>query len=190
MTIRRELTYRVLPDEILVERRCLGRTELKVKPGQVGTSNATKPDNLGVLDYAHLRVPLPKDLGASGIFSRGSNRKFPESYFLMVSRPPTPADACVTGSRISRDATTDAFALSSSAAPTMALSVPLACSRQHFPTRRPKKRSPRRTTSRTFPTRQAKRSLGTCGYIRIKVGGFPLNLSRAGSSPQNSHSHD
>ncbi|GAB1734905.1 hypothetical protein NU195Hw_g1376t1 [Hortaea werneckii] len=69
--------------EILVERRCLGRTELKVKPGQVGTSNATKPDNLGVLDYAHLRVPLPKDLGASGIFSRGSNRKFPESYFLM-----------------------------------------------------------------------------------------------------------
>ncbi|KAI6809754.1 hypothetical protein KC332_g1604 [Hortaea werneckii] len=68
---------------ILVERRCLGRTELKVKPGQVGTSNATKPDNLGVLDYAHLRVPLPKDLGASGIFSRGSNRKFPESYFLM-----------------------------------------------------------------------------------------------------------
>ncbi|KAI7364944.1 hypothetical protein KC354_g5270 [Hortaea werneckii] len=69
--------------EILVERRCLGRTELKVKPGQVGTSNATKPDNLGVLDYAHLRVPLPKDLGTSGIFSRGSNRKFPESYFLM-----------------------------------------------------------------------------------------------------------
>ncbi|RMY27128.1 hypothetical protein D0865_16102 [Hortaea werneckii] len=58
-------------------------TELKVKPGQVGTSNATKPDNLGVLDYAHLRVPLPKDLGTSGIFSRGSNRKFPESYFLM-----------------------------------------------------------------------------------------------------------
>ncbi|GIZ41321.1 hypothetical protein CKM354_000462800 [Cercospora kikuchii] len=69
--------------ENLVERRCLGQTELKVKPGQVGTSNATKLENLGVLDYAHLRVPLPKDLTGSGIFSRGPNRKFPEAYFLM-----------------------------------------------------------------------------------------------------------
>lgn len=80
-------SYHVLTrpiDEILVERRCLGRTELKVKPGQIGTSNATKPDNLGVLDYAHLRVPLPKDLDGSGIFAKGSNRKYPESYFLMV----------------------------------------------------------------------------------------------------------
>lgn len=73
-------------DEILVERRCLGQTELKVKPGQVGTSNATKPDNLGVLDYAHLRVPLPKDLSTSGIFIKQSNRKWPESYFLMVGQ--------------------------------------------------------------------------------------------------------
>jgi len=93
-------------DEILVERRCLGQTELKVKPGQVGSSNATKPENLGesdqdedalssednanttesgVLDYAHLRVPLPADLSSSGIFTKGSNRKYPEAYFLMVS---------------------------------------------------------------------------------------------------------
>ena len=50
----------------------------------VGTSNATKPDNLGTLDYAHLRVPLPKDLTDSGIFSKGPTRKFPEAYFLMV----------------------------------------------------------------------------------------------------------
>jgi hypothetical protein len=71
-------------DEILVERRCLGQTELKVKPGQIGTSNATKPDNLGVLDYAHLRVPLPSDLSSSGIFIKGPNRKYPEAYFLMV----------------------------------------------------------------------------------------------------------
>lgn len=71
-------------DDILVERRCLGQTELKVKPGQVGVINATKPDNLGVLDYAHLRVPLPKDLSSSGIFSKGANRKYPEAYFLMV----------------------------------------------------------------------------------------------------------
>lgn len=72
------------PDEILVERRCLGSTELKVKTGQVGTSNATKPENLGTLDYAHLRVPLPKDLTSSGIFQKGRDRKYPESYFLMV----------------------------------------------------------------------------------------------------------
>jgi hypothetical protein len=67
-----------------VERRCLGQTELKVKPGQVGLANATKPDNLGFLDYAHLRVPLPKDLSASGIFTKGDKRKYPEAYFLMV----------------------------------------------------------------------------------------------------------
>lgn len=73
-----------IADEILVERRCLGQTELKVKPGQVGTSNATKAENLGVLDYAHLRVPLPKDLTGSGIFQKGANRKWPEAYFLMV----------------------------------------------------------------------------------------------------------
>lgn len=73
-------------DEILVERRCLGQTELKVKPGQIGTSNATKPDNLGVLDYAHLRVPLPSDLSSSGIFIKGANRKYPEAYFLMVRK--------------------------------------------------------------------------------------------------------
>lgn len=82
--------YCRIVDEILVERRCLGQTELKVKPGQVGTSNATKPGNLGTLDYAHLRVPLPRDLTNSGIFIKQSNRKWPESYFLMVrcsSRP-------------------------------------------------------------------------------------------------------
>lgn len=73
-------------DEILVERRLLGQTMLKVKPGQVGTSNATKKENLGVLDYAHLRAPLPKDLAGSGIFSKGGDRRFPDAYFLMVGR--------------------------------------------------------------------------------------------------------
>ncbi|KAF2772886.1 hypothetical protein EJ03DRAFT_348410 [Teratosphaeria nubilosa] len=72
------------PDHsILVERRCLGQTELKVSSGQKGLSNATKPSNLGTLDYAHLRVPLPKDLGTSGIFTKTSSRKYPEAYFLM-----------------------------------------------------------------------------------------------------------
>ncbi|GAB7350655.1 hypothetical protein MBLNU459_g1222t1 [Dothideomycetes sp. NU459] len=70
--------------EILVERRRLGQTVLKVQPGQVGTSNATKPDNLGTFDYAHLRVPLPKDLHGSGIFNLQPNQTtYPEAYFLM-----------------------------------------------------------------------------------------------------------
>lgn len=70
---------------ILVEKRCLGRTELKVKQGQVGTTNATKPSNLGRLDYVHLRVDLPSDLHKSGIFQKGHERKYPNAYFLMVS---------------------------------------------------------------------------------------------------------
>ena len=72
--------------EILVERRRLGQTTLTVKPGQVGTSNATKPENLGTFDYAHLRVPLPKDLKGSEIFAPQQGQPHPESYFLMVSR--------------------------------------------------------------------------------------------------------
>jgi len=57
-----------------------------VKPDHVGTTNATKPDNLGTLDYAHLRVPLPKELTGSGIFTKQSSRRWPEAYFLMVRR--------------------------------------------------------------------------------------------------------
>ncbi|RAR09691.1 apses transcription factor [Stemphylium lycopersici] len=69
--------------EILVERRRLGQTNLGVKAGAAGITNATKPENMGTFDYAHLRVPLPKDLSGSGIFSRNRMSAFPESYFLM-----------------------------------------------------------------------------------------------------------
>jgi hypothetical protein len=55
-----------------------------VKPGIVGVTNATKSDNMGTFDYAHLRVPLPKDLNGSGIFTLNRTSAFPESYFLMV----------------------------------------------------------------------------------------------------------
>ncbi|OCK86906.1 uncharacterized protein K441DRAFT_691421 [Cenococcum geophilum 1.58] len=69
--------------EILVERRRLGQTNLAVKPGQTGLVNASKIENLGSFDYAHLRAPLPKDLSGSGIFSLSKTSSYPESYFLM-----------------------------------------------------------------------------------------------------------
>lgn len=72
-------------DEELLARRRLGKTHLAVKPAQVGTSNATKPENLGPFEYAHLRAPLPKDLRGSEIFPSHSSQQHPETYFLMVS---------------------------------------------------------------------------------------------------------
>jgi hypothetical protein len=55
-----------------------------VKPTQIGTSNATKPENLGVFEYAHLRAPLPRDLQGSEIFPSHTPAQHPETYFLMV----------------------------------------------------------------------------------------------------------
>jgi hypothetical protein len=72
--------------EELLSRRRLGKTNLAVKPTQVGTSNATKPENLGPFEYAHLRAPLPKDLKGSEIFPSHTPQQHPETYFLMVSR--------------------------------------------------------------------------------------------------------
>lgn len=62
-----------------MKRRRLGQTDLAVKAGQVGISNATKPKNLGTFDYAHLRAPLPKNVAGSEIFVPNA----PASYFLM-----------------------------------------------------------------------------------------------------------
>ncbi|KAJ5690337.1 hypothetical protein N7462_004729 [Penicillium macrosclerotiorum] len=70
-------------DEDLLARRRLGKTHLSVKPGQIGTSNATKPENLGLFEYAHLRAPLPRDLKGSEIFPSHTPAQHPETYFLM-----------------------------------------------------------------------------------------------------------
>lgn len=73
----------ILDDELLARRR-LGKTNLSVKANLIGSSNATKPENLGVFEYAHLRAPLPKDLKGSEIFPSHSAASHPETYFLMV----------------------------------------------------------------------------------------------------------
>ena len=70
-------------DATLLAQRKLGQTNLTVKPAQVGTSNATKPENLGQFDYAHLRAPLPPNLKSSEIFTQ-PGQPLPEAYFLMV----------------------------------------------------------------------------------------------------------
>lgn len=76
--------FAIADDELLARRR-LGKTNLSVKPGLIGSSNATKPENLGVFEYAHLRAPLPKDLKGSQIFPSHTPSQHPETYFLMVS---------------------------------------------------------------------------------------------------------
>ncbi|GAD97137.1 APSES transcription factor [Paecilomyces variotii No. 5] len=70
-------------DEELLGRRRLGKTNLSVKPAQIGTSNATKPENLGPFEYAHLRAPLPRDLAGSEIFPSHNPTQHPITYFLM-----------------------------------------------------------------------------------------------------------
>ncbi|KAL8712953.1 MAG: hypothetical protein Q9220_002811 [cf. Caloplaca sp. 1 TL-2023] len=67
----------------LVNDRRLGQTNLAVKPGQVGTSNATKKENLGLFDYAHLKVPFPTDFKGSEIHPHHAKHGPPSSYFLM-----------------------------------------------------------------------------------------------------------
>ncbi|KAI4254571.1 MAG: hypothetical protein LQ352_003010 [Teloschistes flavicans] len=67
----------------LVRDRRLGQTNLAVKSGQVGTSNATKKDNLGLFDYAHLKIPFPPDFEGSEIHPHHARHGPPRSYFLM-----------------------------------------------------------------------------------------------------------
>lgn len=82
----------------MLERRRLGRTKLSVKPNLVGTSNATAKENLGPVEYAHLRAPLPENLTGSEIFTPQAGQPHPTSYFFMVCAPrivPGSTDASV-----------------------------------------------------------------------------------------------
>ncbi len=117
-------------DEELVKKRRLGQTNLAVKPGQVGTSNATKPENLGIFDYAHLRAPLPKNLKGSEIFAPNQHQPHPEAYFLMVRWRLRLRDCerCADGCVMSREEVVTAIL------------APLACSRPLSPGQNTKKR--------------------------------------------------
>ncbi|KAL8911306.1 MAG: hypothetical protein Q9171_003514 [Xanthocarpia ochracea] len=67
----------------LVRERRLGQTDLSVKDGMVGTSNATKKENLGLFNYAHLKVPFPPEFKGSEIHPHHPKHGYPSSYFLM-----------------------------------------------------------------------------------------------------------
>ncbi|KHJ30434.1 hypothetical protein EV44_g5877 [Erysiphe necator] len=71
------MTEEVPPYEVLVARRRLGQTDLTVQTRHDGSSKLSTTSNLEILDYAHLRAPLPKGI-VSGIFNPS-----PPSYFLM-----------------------------------------------------------------------------------------------------------
>ncbi|KAL9054121.1 MAG: hypothetical protein Q9206_003675 [Seirophora lacunosa] len=73
------------PDyEKLISERRLGQTNLAVRTNQVGTSNATKKENLGPLDYAYLKIPFPENFKGSEIHPHTAKHGPPTSYFLMV----------------------------------------------------------------------------------------------------------
>ncbi|KAI4202076.1 MAG: hypothetical protein LQ348_001553 [Seirophora lacunosa] len=72
------------PDyEKLISERRLGQTNLAVRTNQVGTSNATKKENLGPLDYAYLKIPFPENFKGSEIHPHTAKHGPPTSYFLM-----------------------------------------------------------------------------------------------------------
>ncbi|KAL8854329.1 MAG: hypothetical protein Q9221_000815 [Calogaya cf. arnoldii] len=70
------------PSALIQERR-LGQTDLSVRAGVVGTSNATKRENLGLFNYAHLKVPFPESFKGSEIHPHHPKHGPPTSYFLM-----------------------------------------------------------------------------------------------------------
>ncbi|KAL8906979.1 MAG: hypothetical protein Q9207_001665 [Kuettlingeria erythrocarpa] len=79
-----ELTPERTPEyHQLVSERKLGQTDLVVKKGQVGTSNATKKENLGPFNYAYLKVPFPENFRGSDIHPHHPKHGLPSSYFLM-----------------------------------------------------------------------------------------------------------
>jgi hypothetical protein len=72
-------------DDELIAKRQLGKTDLQLPPKQgKHASNASgKHDSPGIIEYAHLRAPLPNNLKGSEIFPPSAKPQ-PDSYFLMV----------------------------------------------------------------------------------------------------------
>jgi hypothetical protein len=143
--------------EVLVERRRLGHTSLNVKPGQVGISNATSPKNLGKFDYAHLRVPLPKQLTGSGVHKPQKAGLIPESYFLMVHI----LARCVWSAKIDKRHSDEAV---------MATLAQQECLKSHFPGLQLRRRRPKpSTTEKSQIPRQARKSRVIFGCIQTLV---------------------
>ncbi|KAL8997622.1 MAG: hypothetical protein Q9169_003169 [Polycauliona sp. 2 TL-2023] len=97
MPVKKAKPSRTLPEKInplvhpnltpepfaLIRERRLGQTDLSVRAGAVGTSNATKRENLGLFNYAHLKVPFPDNFKGSEIHPHHPKHGPPTSYFLM-----------------------------------------------------------------------------------------------------------
>ncbi|KAL8753223.1 MAG: hypothetical protein Q9199_005192 [Rusavskia elegans] len=97
MPFKKAKPARTLPDRVnplvhpnltpeasaLIRERRLGQTDLSVRAGAVGTSNATKRENLGLFNYAHLKVPFPESFKGSEIHPHHPKHGPPTSYFLM-----------------------------------------------------------------------------------------------------------
>jgi len=68
-----------IPDETLPLNRRKKRVRLQIRQDHIATSNdAINPENLGVLDFVQLPVPLPDNLDGSEFFARhpGSRKEF------------------------------------------------------------------------------------------------------------------
>jgi hypothetical protein len=129
-----------------------------VKPGIAGVTSATKTDNLGTFDYAHLRVPLPKDLTGSGIFTLNRTSAFPESYFLMVRAKDL---YLVPANSLTNATNSDAAATDTSAQ--------RECSRPPFPGHLSPRRRQSADTRNRFPRRVETRWLAAYGLRQRRV---------------------
>lgn len=144
------------PASALIRERRLGQTDLSVRAGAVGTSNATKRENLGLFNYAHLKVPFPESFKGSEIHPHHPKHGPPTSYFLMVRHFSTFLMKHCSPDDNRGEVMMDTLAQA-------------ACSKPHSPgPLRPKKRRKRITSSR-LNLHQGKRLLAISGSPKRPV---------------------